>query len=112
LQPIFRDDRLVVKSGDVRKNGMITFTLKKKSDEILINWGKNTSLLSLLGLNFPSSYMCQGLNSSNWGWVDDHPLHRESMETMEPRQKPPTFHHTGCLIGLLIMVKYNPHITG
>ena len=27
-------------------------------------------------------------------------------------KNPPTFHYTGCLIGILIMVYYNPHITG
>ena len=31
----------------------------------------------------------------------------------EPRKKKTlTFHSTGCLIGILIMVYYNPHITG
>ena len=28
------------------------------------------------------------------------------------KENPPTFHYTGCLIGILIMVYYNPHITG
>ena len=27
-------------------------------------------------------------------------------------KNPPTFHHTGCLIGILILVYYNPYITG
>ena len=32
----------------------------------------------------------------------------------EPQKKPPTFHYTGCSIGILIliMVYYNPYITG
>ena len=30
----------------------------------------------------------------------------------EPRKNPLTFHCTGCLIVILIMVYYNPHITG
>ena len=28
------------------------------------------------------------------------------------KKKPPTFHYTGCFIGILIMVCYNPHLTG
>ena len=27
-------------------------------------------------------------------------------------KNPLTFHYTGCLIGILIIVYYNPHITG
>ena len=30
----------------------------------------------------------------------------------EPRKNLPTFHYTGWLIGILIMVYYNPYITG
>ena len=30
----------------------------------------------------------------------------------EPQKKPPTFHNTSCLIGILAMVYYNPYITG
>ena len=30
----------------------------------------------------------------------------------EPQKKPPTFHNTSCLIGILVMVYYNPYITG
>ncbi len=38
---------------------------------------------------------------------------RSSFHPTEPRKKPGlTFHCTGCLIGILIMVYYNPHITG
>ena len=29
-----------------------------------------------------------------------------------PKKKPPTFHYTGWLIGILIMVYYNPYISG
>ena len=31
---------------------------------------------------------------------------------MSHEQNPPTFHYTGWLIGILIMVYYNPYITG
>ena len=31
---------------------------------------------------------------------------------MSHEKNPLTFHYTGCLIGILIMVYYNPHITG
>ena len=31
---------------------------------------------------------------------------------MSHKKKPPTFHYTGWLIGILIMVYYNPYITG
>ena len=37
---------------------------------------------------------------NNWGIELSH------------EKKPPTFHYTGWLIGILIMVYYNPHITG
>ena len=29
-----------------------------------------------------------------------------------PKKTPPTFHYTGCLIGILIIAYYNPYITG
>ena len=32
--------------------------------------------------------------------------------SFEPRKNPPTFHYTGWLIGILIMVYYNPYMTG
>ncbi len=31
---------------------------------------------------------------------------------MSHEKNPLTFHYTGCLIGILIMAYYNPHITG
>ena len=31
---------------------------------------------------------------------------------MSHEKNPPTFHYTGWLIGILIMVYYNPYITG
>ena len=31
---------------------------------------------------------------------------------MSHEKNPPTFHYTGCLIGILTMVYCNPHITG
>ena len=31
---------------------------------------------------------------------------------MSHEKNPPTFHYTGWLIGILIMVYYNPHIIG
>ena len=36
------------------------------------------------------------------------------LKTLEPRKKKNglTFHFTGCLIGILIMVYHNPYITG
>ena len=30
----------------------------------------------------------------------------------EPQKKPPTFHYTGWLIGILLMVYYDPYIIG
>ena len=44
-------------------------------------------------------------------WLSIHQL-LKNMDTIEPRKNPLTFHCTGCLIGILIMVYYNPHITG
>ena len=35
-----------------------------------------------------------------------------SIDPLEPRKNPLTFHYTGCLTGLLIMAYSNPHITG
>ncbi len=36
----------------------------------------------------------------------------KSCASPEPAKTPPTFHNTGGLIGILIMVYYNPHIIG
>ncbi len=48
-----------------------------------------------------------------WGW--GFPYNKPYPNTAhigEPRKNPPTFHYTGWLIGILIMVNYNPYITG
>ena len=37
---------------------------------------------------------------------------REHPKHMSHEKNPPTFHFTGLLIGILIMVYYNPYITG
>ena len=39
-------------------------------------------------------------------------LSSSGKKTNEPRKNPLTFHYTGCLIGILIMVYYNHRITG
>ncbi len=40
-------------------------------------------------------------------------LYTPSLEVARAtKKKPPTFHYTGWLIGILIMVYYNPYITG
>ena len=36
----------------------------------------------------------------------------QSLNNMSHEKNPPTFHYTGWLIGILIMVYYNPYITG
>ena len=38
---------------------------------------------------------------------DEYPFSQPSYE-----KKPPTFHYTGWLIGILIMVYYNPYMIG
>ena len=37
---------------------------------------------------------------------------RASKRQLSHEKNPPTFHYTGWLIGILIMVYYNPYITG
>ena len=37
---------------------------------------------------------------------------RESGSHLSHEKNPPTFHYTGCLIGILILAYYNPYITG
>ena len=37
---------------------------------------------------------------------------RELCAHLSHEKNPPTFHYTGWLIGILIMVYYNPYITG
>ena len=37
---------------------------------------------------------------------------KDHISQMSHEKNPLTFHFTGCLMGLLIMAYYNPHITG
>ena len=56
----------------------------------------------LVKVNWGPLQLSRGIDTS-WGG-------RETQRSHE--KNPPTFHYTGWLIGILIMVYYNPHITG
>ncbi len=47
-------------------------------------------------------------NGRSW-WTK---ITTQSLKQVSHEKKPPTFHYTGCLKGILIMVYYNPHKTG
>ena len=50
---------------------------------------------------------------STYGKRDIFPnMKKREKKTHEHEQNPPTFQYTGWLIGILIMVYYNPYITG
>ena len=44
--------------------------------------------------------------------IQEHPERKVFIGQLSHEKSPLTFHYTGCLIGLLIMACYNPHITG
>ena len=56
--------------------------------------------------------VCVIFDSQNLGDETKVTHGRSWQASIEPRKKPLTFHGTGCLIGVLIMAYYNPHITG
>ena len=56
-----------------------------------------------------------GQSYSRWHLLQKQPsskLWALLKKTIEPRKNPPTFHYTGWLIGILIMIYYDPYITG
>ena len=54
----------------------------------------------------------QGPQTSTYNWMSWGPPCEVNIYDMSHEKNPPTFHYTGWLIGILIMVYYNPYITG
>ena len=78
------------------------------------------NMLSFLARFFLASFVFSGksLNNSSWQiagrWRNcANGFHSQNNQKhLSHEKKPLTFHYTGCLIGILIMVQYNPHMTG
>ena len=78
------------------------------------------NMLSFLARFFLASFVFSGksLNNSSWQIAGRrrncaNGFHSQNNQKhLSHEKKPLTFHYTGCLIGILIMVQYNSHMTG
>ncbi len=76
---------------------------------ILLRW----FLFCLGTLNgFYSTHVSMSFHSCRFVGVSNFPGFCFFKPKWATKKDLPTFHYTGCLIGILIVIYYNPHITG
>ena len=86
-------------------------TIPKQASGVLVNYHLHPAVPPCISQKNPLR------NQSSWKISPDCLVHTIKKiagcsSHLIHEKNPLTFHHTGCLIGILIIANYNPHITG